>query len=100
MFAVQFRSPDDLLEDFGADSNVDHEETGYLRGKGTDYTYGAAAPSRDVERVYTTVVVNVISWNKAYALSPRLSFIHRETYMLKPLNDYIGRAVAKYGNRG
>ena len=49
---------------------------------------------------YTTLVVNVITWNKAYALFPQPSFIHHKTYMLKPISDYFGKLVAKYDKRG
>ncbi|KAL8823699.1 MAG: hypothetical protein Q9191_005627 [Dirinaria sp. TL-2023a] len=49
---------------------------------------------------YTTLVVNVITWNKAYALFPQPSFVHHKAYMLKPINDYFGKLVAKYDMRG
>lgn len=49
---------------------------------------------------YTTAIVNVITWNKAYALFPDATFIERKTYMLKPLDDYFGMLLAKYSAHG
>ncbi|KAL9580239.1 MAG: hypothetical protein Q9212_004611 [Teloschistes hypoglaucus] len=49
---------------------------------------------------YSTLVVNVISWNKAYAIYPQSSFIHHKSYLLKKMDDYNGRSVAKYDARG
>lgn len=49
---------------------------------------------------YMTLVVNVISWNKAYALFPQPSFVYHKSYLLKDMNDYIGRLLAKYDERG
>lgn len=47
-----------------------------------------------------TLVVNVISWNKAYALFPRASFIYHKSYLLKEMSDYVGKLLAKYDERG
>ena len=49
---------------------------------------------------YTTVIVNLISWNKAYALYPQSSFLHHKTYLLTPMNDHFGQLLAKYEMRG
>ena len=49
---------------------------------------------------YTTLVVNVISWNKAYAVFPQPSFVHHRTYLLKNMTDHFGRLLCKYGKRG
>lgn len=53
-----------------------------------------------VKGFYSTLVVNVISWNKAYAIYPQSSFIHHKSYLLKKMDDYNGRSVAKYDARG
>jgi len=45
---------------------------------------------------YTTLVVNVIFWNKAYALYPQSSFLHHKTYLLRPMTDYFSGMLAKY----
>jgi len=45
-------------------------------------------------------VVNIITWDKAYALFPLPTFIHRKTYVLKPLNDYFGALLLKYSQQG
>ncbi|MCJ1251000.1 hypothetical protein MMC30_008231 [Trapelia coarctata] len=47
-----------------------------------------------------SAVVNIITWNKAYALFPLPTFIHRKTYVLQKLNDYRGAQLLKYGQRG
>ncbi|RMZ88245.1 hypothetical protein DV736_g4532, partial [Chaetothyriales sp. CBS 134916] len=49
---------------------------------------------------YTTAVLNVISWNKAYALFARDTFLDRTTYMLKPLDTYFETLLRKYKRRG
>ena len=53
-----------------------------------------------LEGFYMTLVVNVISWNKAYALFPEPSFVHHKSYLLKDMHDYIGKLLAKYDERG
>ena len=49
---------------------------------------------------YTTLVVNVISWNKAYAIYPKPSFIYHKTYLLTKISDYFGKLLMKYNKRG
>lgn len=49
---------------------------------------------------YTTLVVNVISWNKAYAIYPKPTFIYHKTYLLTRISDYFGKLLMKYNKRG
>ncbi|KAI1143205.1 hypothetical protein F5Y05DRAFT_420937 [Hypoxylon sp. FL0543] len=49
---------------------------------------------------YTTALINFISWNKAYSLFPRATFIYHETMPLKPVNEHYGRLHSKYSKRG
>lgn len=49
---------------------------------------------------YTSALVNFITWNAAYAVFPRTTFIHNETFPLKPMCDYFGKLHAKYSQRG
>jgi hypothetical protein len=49
---------------------------------------------------HSTVVLNVISWNKAYSIFPDATFLHRETFALQPLDDGSQNAIAKYAGRG
>lgn len=49
---------------------------------------------------YTTLVVNVLSWNKAYALYPQPSFLYHSTYLLRGMSDCYGKLLAKYDERG
>lgn len=49
---------------------------------------------------YTTLVVNIISWNKAYAIFPQPSFLYHKTYLLTPMTDWYGGMLAKYDKRG
>ncbi|KAI1084987.1 hypothetical protein F5B20DRAFT_122961 [Whalleya microplaca] len=49
---------------------------------------------------YTTALVNFISWNKAYAIFPRATFLSHETVPLKDVNEYFGALHAKYSQRG
>lgn len=53
-----------------------------------------------LKRFYTTLVVNVMSWNKAYTIYPQSSFLHHKTYLLKEMNDHYGKLLAKHETRG
>ncbi|KAJ9604902.1 hypothetical protein H2200_010291 [Cladophialophora chaetospira] len=49
---------------------------------------------------YMTAVVNIISWNKAYAVFAKDTFIDNRTYMLQPLDAYFEGLLHKYNHRG
>ncbi|KAL8686449.1 MAG: hypothetical protein Q9218_007098 [Villophora microphyllina] len=49
---------------------------------------------------YSTLVVNVISWNKAYAIYPQPSFLYHKSYLLRRMDEYNGKSLAKYDARG
>lgn len=49
---------------------------------------------------YITAIVNVISWDKAYAVFARDTFIDRKSYMLKPIDEYFERLMYKYTRLG
>ena len=49
---------------------------------------------------YSTVVVNLFSWNKAYAIYPLLTFIQHKGYLLHDVNDHIAGLLNKYCKRG
>lgn len=49
---------------------------------------------------YTTAVINFISWNKAYSVFPRATFLLHETVPLKPVSDIYGTLHSKYSQRG
>ena len=49
---------------------------------------------------YTTVIINVISWGKAYALFPYSTFIRRDGVLLRKRNEYIMIQLQKYQQRG
>jgi hypothetical protein len=49
---------------------------------------------------YTTAVLNIITWNKAYSIFPDATFLGRETFMLYPLNDNYRLRLSKYAERG
>ena len=53
-----------------------------------------------LKNFYTTLVVNIISWNKAYAVFPQPSFLYHKTYLLIGVTDYFGKLLSKYGKRG
>lgn len=53
-----------------------------------------------LEEFYTTALVNIITWNAAYAIYPRATFLKHETFPLKPMDDYFGKLHAKYSQRG
>ena len=49
---------------------------------------------------YTTAIVNLLSWNKAYAVFPLPAFVHHKSYMLEELNSRLAKKVNKYTRRG
>ncbi|KAK7887474.1 hypothetical protein LTR67_009894 [Exophiala xenobiotica] len=49
---------------------------------------------------YTTAVVNIVTWNKAYSLFPKETLLEKKTYMLKPMDDYFETLLRKYARRG
>jgi hypothetical protein len=53
-----------------------------------------------VDGFYTTALVNIITWNKAYAIFPEPTFLHHKTYLLTPLDDYYKPLLAKIEARG
>lgn len=46
------------------------------------------------------MVVNVITWNKAFSVFPLVTFIQKRGYMLQPSDDYFMSLVVKYTQRG
>ncbi|KAI0012491.1 hypothetical protein F4779DRAFT_614462 [Xylariaceae sp. FL0662B] len=49
---------------------------------------------------YTTAIVNFISWNKAYSVFPRATFIDHQTVPLKHIDEHKGELHQKYSRRG
>ena len=49
---------------------------------------------------YSTAVVNIFTWNKAYAIFPLPTFVHHKGYLLKPLDNYLSGPLEKYSRRG
>ena len=49
---------------------------------------------------YSTLVVSFFSWEKAYSIFPRPTFIERRAYMLKEINERHAPLIAKYSRRG
>lgn len=48
----------------------------------------------------TTMVVNIITWNKAYSIFPLITFIQYRGYLLQPLHDGSSPFISKYTRRG
>ncbi|KAI5816259.1 hypothetical protein BZA77DRAFT_61520 [Pyronema omphalodes] len=57
-------------------------------------------PLQCVLRFHSTVVQNVITWNKAYALFPTATFIDRVTLVTAPKREQEQKALDKYQARG
>ena len=49
---------------------------------------------------YTTAIVNILSWNKAYAIFPLPTFVYYKSFMLEELNSRQAKKVANYARRG
>jgi len=48
---------------------------------------------------YMTAIVNFITWNKAYSIFPRHTFLQHKGYLLQPLNEYLSILLRKYASR-
>ncbi|KAK8206878.1 hypothetical protein M8818_004713 [Zalaria obscura] len=49
---------------------------------------------------YTTAHANIISWNKAYALFPKITFTDNKIVLARHLDDRLGSILARYSKRG
>ncbi|KAI0083367.1 hypothetical protein BDY19DRAFT_900417 [Irpex rosettiformis] len=49
---------------------------------------------------HSTVVINVISWDRAYSLYPRATFEHRKSVLLRQRHHNFDDVIQKYTNRG
>ena len=49
---------------------------------------------------YSTTVVNFSSWNRAFSLFPRPTFLQHKGYPLNPLDEYLAVLLRKYARRG
>jgi len=49
---------------------------------------------------YMTAVMNFISWDKAYAIFPVPTFVHRKMYMLRKSGYNTEQGLLKYDRRG
>ena len=49
---------------------------------------------------YTTILVNIITWNKAYSAYPLPTFIKHKGYLLHTVNGHLARQLDKYTTRG
>lgn len=49
---------------------------------------------------YTTADVNLITWNKAYSVFPRQTFVNHKFYPLRPMDDIFGSILNKYKKQG
>ncbi|KAE9970418.1 hypothetical protein BLS_002678 [Venturia inaequalis] len=75
------------------DSPEDYQK---VEVKETVYTPLAAI----LESVYATSLVNVISWNKAYAVFPQPTFLQYKAYMLKLATDEYGPLLGDLSSKG
>ncbi|KAF4556481.1 Hypothetical protein D9617_1g083590 [Elsinoe fawcettii] len=78
----------DILED---DSRKNFSVTAFERRGSQIRLYSAAAPPNVaiLYRLESTALGNIISWNRAYSLFPRMTFDAYETVPLQPLQDQI-----------
>ncbi|KAI1322604.1 hypothetical protein F5Y16DRAFT_386197 [Xylariaceae sp. FL0255] len=53
-----------------------------------------------LEGFYTTCIVNFITWNKAYSLFPKATFLIHQTIPLVDTSIYLGKLYTKYSKRG
>lgn len=49
---------------------------------------------------YTTIVVNFLSWNRAYAIYPIPTFLNHKGYMLRDEAEFEENLASKYRSRG
>ncbi|KAI0142240.1 hypothetical protein GGR57DRAFT_519804 [Xylariaceae sp. FL1272] len=53
-----------------------------------------------LEGFYTSCTINFISWNKAFSIFPRTTFLDHETVSMVPLDEYYSKLHARYSRRG
>ena len=63
-------------------------------------TWNAMSLEWILRTFYTTALFNIITWNAAYAMFPRSTFLKHETFPTMPLNDYFGGLHSKWTKRG
>ncbi|MCJ1381787.1 hypothetical protein MMC17_004898 [Xylographa soralifera] len=51
-------------------------------------------------KAYTTSLVNIISWNKAYSIFPLPTHVQHKTYLLTKMNDRSGILLSDQSQRG
>lgn len=49
---------------------------------------------------YTTAIINIITWNKAYCVFPRQTIVQHKLFPFKHLNDDFGSALNLYSQQG
>ena len=52
------------------------------------------------ENAFTTSLVNIISWNKAYSIFPLPTHLQHKTYLLTGINDDVGAVLSEQSQRG
>ncbi|RYP36499.1 hypothetical protein DL768_010932 [Monosporascus sp. mg162] len=78
----------------GADSNQSS-------GRKVQLVVTSGPPVQAILRCYyTTALINFISWNKAYSIFPRATFLLHETVPLKPVSDFYGSRHAEWSKLG
>lgn len=104
---VQARNPDVQDEYLGPQNSRDVVEyRTYYRMKGTTVLKAqliatSGLPVQGILRCYyTSCLVNFITWNKAYSIFPKKTFVEHKTIPLKKLDDQKRRCYAKYRERG
>ena len=77
-------------------SRADDQPSPMVRVLITD-TNPATALLRDV---YLTATVNIITYNKAYAMFPRSAFVKKQAFILKAMDTHFGRVLRNYKTSG
>ncbi|KAI0149469.1 hypothetical protein GGR57DRAFT_514875 [Xylariaceae sp. FL1272] len=49
---------------------------------------------------FTTCIINIITWNKAFCVFPRATFLYHYTVAVQRLDSHFGSLHAKYSKRG
>ncbi|EFQ97173.1 hypothetical protein MGYG_00217 [Nannizzia gypsea CBS 118893] len=84
-----------------------HQTTPYAQDVESFYRHGSERTVRIIgtthmpieallHESYTTACLNIITWNKAYCLFPRLTLARGKSYLLKDMDENFGKLLEEY----
>ncbi|MCJ1392446.1 hypothetical protein MMC18_005313 [Xylographa bjoerkii] len=81
-------------------SRLDRDQIDFRKPKITLHCSHDIPLQEILETTYTTSLMNIISWNKAYSIFPLPTHIQHKTYLLTNLDDHFGALLSEQSRRG